>query len=143
MSDLRKFIATTIREYLNENITNKNIITFNRGGAKIKCDGHIFDIYYMQNEYGEEINPKNKKIYSVAISKKDGVSFIGNEDMYGSLEPHENGTNDIWGFTYKEMEDSILYYLKTDSLYVKIKNGYGAVIYSYLLKKDETIIDFK
>ena len=121
----------------------KNILYFNSRGVEIKCDDHTFKIEYKRDEYGEGINPKGKRIYSAMITKKDGVSIIGNDDIYGSLEPHEDGINNIYGFTFKEIEDQILFYLNTDSLYVQIKDGYGKPLYSYLLKKDETIIDFK
>jgi hypothetical protein len=131
------------KQFLNENTTEKNILYFHSRGAEIKCDGHTFKIEYRENEYGEVINPKEKKIYSAMITKKDGVSIVGNDDIFGSLEPHEDGVNDIYGFTFKEIEDQILFYLNSDSLYVQIKDGYGKTLYSYLLKKDETIVDFK
>ena len=79
MKDLRKFIATTIREYLNENkvfhlSNNPNLIIDKNYNPKQGQLGKGFYVTKNIDDWGEE-----------SIGKRDYVYEIINFDEYGNL----------------------------------------------------------
>lgn len=87
MKDLRKFIATTIREYMNENRITKKVY---RGGSEIGSSHHSNVTYYTDSDieaknYANYFHD-NDKVYSKVIDFKNPLilvkSEIGHKGLY-------------------------------------------------------------
>jgi hypothetical protein len=107
MKNLKKFIATTIREYLNENRITKKVY---RGGSESGSGHHSNATFYTDSEieaknYADFFH-HNDKIYSKIIDFKNPLILVKSEIGHGGLYNEflkifgEKYLPDVYGFPF-------------------------------------------